>query len=132
MIEMVNEKRVEAGLPPLKANVELREAAAIRSVEIVELWGHVRPDGTDLTDLLAELEFRWTACTENICMGPVYNDNRQGAPVAAFDALWNSQGHKANMMSKYTTDIAIAIYYCYNEAAEQDYVYVAQIFAKPW
>ena len=115
MIEMVNEKRVEAGLPPLKANVELREAAAIRSVEISELWGHDRPDGTKLSDLLTELEFRWSACAENICMGPVLNGDRESATVAAFNALWNSPGHRGNMMSKYPTDIAIAIYYCYSE-----------------
>ena len=130
MIEMVNNARAEAGVAPLKANVELRQASIIRAEEISTVWGHTRPDGTNSYTALMPFDIEWWYYGENIARGHIYYDNYDYIQDI-FRALMLSEGHRNNILKSNYTDIAIAIYYRFDPATEWTEVYVAQTFIKP-
>ncbi len=110
VIRLVNVERKKQGLPELKKNVTLCNAANVRANEIIGFFSHTRPDGTSCFSVLSQFNITNGWAGENIAWG-------QRTPEQVVTAWMNSQGHRENILSPYFTDIGIgAVYFggCYH------------------
>lgn len=114
----VNIERENAGVSPLTLDDKLCQAADIRAAELLELFSHTRPDGTDCFTVLDEVDFSSSICGENIAAG------RKTAKETVNDWM-NSPGHKANILNPSYSVMGAARAY----SANTDYGYYwAQLF----
>ena len=96
--DIVNAKRLEAGLNALTWNTGLEQASAVRAVEAAQSFSHTRPDGSDWWTVNSNLMYG-----ENLAKGYASAD-------AAVTAWLNSPTHKANIMDVEFVSGAIAIH----------------------
>lgn len=96
-LELVNLQREAYGLPVLAWNDELASAAQVRATEIVTVFSHTRPNGTDWWTVNGELMYG-----ENLAKG--YN-----TAEACVNAWMNSPTHRDNILTDFTT-CGIAIF----------------------
>lgn len=98
VLKIVNDKRKEKGLNPVKMDKSLLDTAMIRAEEQAVLFSHTRPDGgicfTVNDDMLAE----------NIAIG-------NNTPASVMTSWMNSAGHKANILTGEFNSIGIGCYY---------------------
>lgn len=85
VIGQVNQEREKVGLSPLRVNPELTSAACIRAREIVEIFSHTRPDGSEWSTVSA------AAYGENIAKG-------QSTADRVMASWMSSEGHRANIL----------------------------------
>ena len=112
---LVNEARKENGIPALTYNKEIQDAADLRAKEASESFSHTRPDGSSCHDVI-ELEYYATG--ENLLMA-----DKEIATAENMMKTWmNSEGHRANILLKDFTEMAIGIY------EKDNIVYATQIF----
>ncbi len=92
MLELVNEERVQVGLPPLELDPELTMVARRHSVDMLArgYFAHVSPDGDDPFDRMGEAGLTYLAAGENLAMAP-------SLPLA-HNGLMNSPDHRANIL----------------------------------
>ena len=69
MRTLINQERVTNGLSPLSTSTELNSAAIVRANEIVNTFGHVRPDGSNFNTVLDQNNITYLAAGENIAAG---------------------------------------------------------------
>ena len=100
----MNEKRVAAGLKPLTMDNTLLDVARYKSNHMIQYnyFSHTNPDGTNWTNWLKTLGYKYTATAENIA----YNSYD---PVELFNQWWNSSGHRQNMMNPNYTKVGIGL-----------------------
>lgn len=112
---LVNEARKEKGIPALTYNKEIQGAADLRAKEASESFSHTRPDGSSCHDVI-ELEYYATG--ENLLMA-----DKEVATAENMMKTWmNSEGHRANILLKDFTEMAIGIY------EKDNIIYATQIF----
>lgn len=102
VIRLVNVERAKEDLAPLGTYESLTKAAQIRAPELVTLFSHDRPDGTECFTALDETGASRNAYTmgENIAAG--------SATAAGVVEQWmNSPGHRANIMNPDFTHIGV-------------------------
>jgi uncharacterized protein YkwD len=106
ILELMNAKRVEAGLKPLTLDNTLRSVARYKSNNMIQnnFFDHTNPDGTKWTNWLQALGYSYTTTGENIA----YNTYDA---VELFTQWWNSPGHRANMMNASYTKVGIGVVY---------------------
>lgn len=93
MTTLINRERAAVGAPPLTCRTDLQQYADIRADEIVELFSHTRPDGTECFTVFEELgHHHFWAMGENIAYG-------QRLVEAVMQAWMDSEGHRANILS---------------------------------
>lgn len=92
---LVNEARAANGLDALEYDYTLAEAAGKRAQELVELFDHVRPDGTFCYTVLDEFGIEYWGVGENIASGFTTADS-------VMNAWLNSPGHYMNIMGDYS------------------------------
>ena len=99
LLNLINEKRAEAGVAPLSLNDSMNKAARIRAGELAQKYCHYRPPTFEEkkenkgTRALLDVGLTYTAAAENIAQG-------QGSVSEVFDNWMNSgKGHKDNMLS---------------------------------
>ena len=104
ILELMNEKRVAAGLKPLTMDNTLLDVARYKSNHMIQYnyFSHTNPDGTNWTNWLKTLGYKYTATAENIA----YNSYD---PVELFNQWWNSSGHRQNMMNPNYTKVGIGL-----------------------
>lgn len=104
ILELMNEKRKEAGLQPLTIDNTLVKVARYKSNNMIQnnFFDHTNPDGTKWTNWLNDLGYKYTSSGENIA----YNTSD---PVELFNQWWNSPGHRANMMNSSYTKVGIGV-----------------------
>ena len=104
ILELMNEKRVAAGLKPLTMDNTLLDVARYKSNHMIQYnyFSHTNPDGTNWTNWLKTLGYKYTATAENIA----YNSYD---PVELFNQWWNSSGHRQNMMNPNYTKVGIGV-----------------------
>jgi uncharacterized protein YkwD len=104
ILQLMNGKRVEAGLQPLTLDNTLVQVARYKSDSMIQYnyFDHTNPDGTKYTDLLQTLGYTYTTAGENIA----YNTSDA---VELFTQWWNSPGHRANMMNASYTKVGIGV-----------------------
>ncbi|MBW6410554.1 CAP domain-containing protein [Clostridium weizhouense] len=106
ILELMNQKRVAAGLKPLSMDNTLLQVARYKSNHMIQYnyFDHINPDGTKWTNWLQAIGYKYTATAENIA----YNTYD---PVELFNQWWNSEGHRKNMMSPSYTKVGVGVIY---------------------
>jgi len=104
ILELMNAKRVEAGLKPLTIDNTLVQVARYKSDHMIQFnyFDHVTPQGTKYTNWLQAVGYTYTTAGENIA----YNTYDA---VELFTQWWNSPGHRANMMNSSYTKVGIGV-----------------------
>ena len=103
VVDLVNKEREAYGLSPLSQDLSVQAAAQIRSKEQTELFSHTRPNGNSCFTVLGENGISYKGAGENIAYG-------QKTPGEVVKAWMNSEGHRANILSKNFTDIGVGCY----------------------
>jgi uncharacterized protein YkwD len=123
LVQLTNSERSNAGLPVLRSNSRLMEAAQLHADQMARLGRleHVlsgsqypRPE-----DRLAAAHYEWSSYAENIAMG-------QSSAAAAMDSWMRSSGHRTNILSTSNTEIGIG--FARDSAGRPYYV---QVFGRP-
>jgi uncharacterized protein YkwD len=103
VLVLVNAERAKAGLPALTTNSQLSQAAMIRARELPRLFSHTRPNGTTCFTVFSETGVKFSTAGENIAQG---QRNAEGAMTS-----WmNSEGHRANILSRNFDAVGIGYY----------------------
>ncbi|MCS7092647.1 MAG: CAP domain-containing protein, partial [Patescibacteria group bacterium] len=104
VISISNQKRVANGLPELKNNPLLAEAARKKGEHMLanDYWAHVAPDGTQPWYFFNLVGYNYKYAGENLA--------RDFAnAVSAVDAWMASPSHKENLLSPKYTEIGVAV-----------------------
>ena len=123
VIRLTNEERAKAGLPALKVNDKLMQAAAIRAEELTEKFSHTRPNGTDTSTVCNETGIELTArviFAENIVKSTVWSSD---VAVNNMQAWMNSEGHRNQILRTDLSEIGVAY-----AIASDGTVFCAQLF----
>ena len=104
VIEQMNVYRAESGLPPLRANERLNEAARdrMRHMEEEAYWDHTSPDGMKPFVWLRVRAYDYQMAGENLASG----FETTGLLVSSW---MESPGHRANILSDSYEECGIAI-----------------------
>ncbi len=97
MLDLINQARMEAGVPPLITTPELMQSAQAHSRDMScrNYFSHNNLDGETPFDRMEEAGYPMVYAAENIYAGQgVYN-----SPEKAVKAWLNSPGHRVNMLS---------------------------------
>lgn len=128
ILALVNQARSSNGLPALKVNSQLSEAAWQHSKDMGcnDFISHNGSDGTSWYDRVRALGFaNYNSARENIYAGNVpFGADPQGT----FNWWMNSQIHRENILFATTTDIGIAV--AYNPTTQ--YAYYTLVVARAW
>lgn len=103
ILTLVNNERRARGLKELQLDKTLTQAANIRAKEIVELFSHTRPDGSDCFTVVQQLNYPYLALGENIAAGYTSSSS-------VMDAWMNSKGHRENILTSYYGKIGVGYY----------------------
>ena len=98
VLDIVNTRRAEAGLPGLVWNEALAQSAGIRAPEIVINWSHTRPDGSPWYTAGAQLQMG-----ENLAYGQTSADQVMNEWMA-------SSSHAENILRTEYTQIGVSCY----------------------
>ncbi len=120
VFNIVNDLRVQNGVPKLKWDPTAYTAAKTRVKEIVTYWGHNRPDGTHCYSVYGQGEnptHIFSHIGENIASG-------QHSAKDVVDSWMASASHRKNILNPEFDNIAIAFY----EADDSYHYYWVQEF----
>ena len=120
VLDLVNAERAKEGLSPLALDPAAGSAAQVRARETVDLFEHVRPNGTQCFTALDEAGATYRMAGENIACG-------QPTPEAVVDAWMHSEGHRANIMKPEFTHMGLGCCELSNDP-NRYYIYWAQLF----
>ncbi|MBR3036521.1 MAG: hypothetical protein IKI54_04440 [Lachnospiraceae bacterium] len=120
VLDLVNAERAKEGLSPLALDPAAGSAAQVRARETVDLFEHVRPNGTQCFTALDEAGATYRMAGENIACG-------QPTPEAVVDAWMHSEGHRANIMKPEFTHMGLGCCELSNDP-QHYYIYWAQLF----
>ena len=114
-LRLTNAARKKAGLPEVKLNQKLCDAAYIRAGELKQNYdnGHTRPNGTRWTTALADQGYIHQIAAENYLRIP----NSGVDPERAMELWMSSQIHKENILREGVEDVGFGFVqdgiYCY-------------------
>ena len=115
VVSLVNQERAKQGLQALQAIPALNNAGTKRSQELVTLFSHTRPDGSNCATVLNELGVTWKTSGENIAYG-------YATPEDVMTGWMNSSGHRANILNANFDSIGIGV------VSENGVLYWTQVF----
>lgn len=120
VIQLTNQARQEAGLPPLQANPALTSAAQSHASDMAinDYFSHTSQDGSTLVDRVSAAGYSWSALGENISRG-------RGDADAVMQGWMNSPGHRSNILNPEFQEIGVG----YAEASSGPYW--VQVFGRP-
>ncbi|MFZ5822981.1 MAG: CAP domain-containing protein [Bacillota bacterium] len=103
MLDLVNRERANAGLAPLKADLELTRVARLKSQDMInrDYFSHQSPTYGSPFDMIKRFGISYRTAGENIA--------GNGSVSGAHTSLMNSPGHRANILSTKYTHIGIGI-----------------------
>jgi uncharacterized protein YkwD len=103
MVVLLNGARAEAGLPPVKADPELRAVALAHSQEMAagHFFGHVSPTTGTVADRVRRAGVLTSILGENVSQGDSAESAHQG--------LMDSPGHRATMLDPRFTEVGIGV-----------------------
>jgi uncharacterized YkwD family protein len=102
VVELVNVERQKAGLPALKMDAAISNAARAKSKDMAvnNYFAHQSPTYGSAGDMLRQFGISWRAWGENIAAG-------QSTPEIVVNAWMNSPGHRANILSSNFNKIGV-------------------------
>ena len=94
MVNLINQARANAGLPPLKVSSQLTNAARAKSRDMIDknYFSHTSPTYGSFTNLLDRYGVSYRSAAENLAM------NSNGSVTGAHDMLMGSPGHRTNIL----------------------------------
>ncbi len=103
MLDLVNQERHTAGLPPLQADPELTEVARKHSADMFArgYFAHDTPDGLSPFDRMRDANVRFLTAGENLALAPTLQ--------IAHTGLMNSPGHRANILRREFGRVGIGV-----------------------
>ena len=103
MVNLINSERKKQGLPALQADLELSRVARIKSQDMVahNYFSHESPTYGSPFTMLNNFGISYTSAGENIACN--------ASVQAAHQAFMNSEGHRANILSKSYTRVGVGI-----------------------
>ena len=121
VINLTNQKRVEAGLPALEYSAPLTQAAKAKGEHMIaqDYWAHVAPDGTDPWSFFLNSGYKYRYAGENLARDFTN-------PSSAVDAWMASPSHRENMLSGKYKEIGIAV--VEGDLAGTDTTLIVQLF----
>lgn len=101
--ELVNKERKAQGVTELTWSNELAGVARghARDMWMRKYFGHVSPDGKDVSDRLLANKIKYSLAGENLALAPTV--------ATAHKGLMNSEGHRENILSKRYNKIGIGV-----------------------
>lgn len=104
VVQLTNQKRVEAGLNPLEENPVLSQAALAKGTDMInkDYWAHVAPDGTQPWTFFINHGYRYRYAGENLARD-------FSNPSSAVEAWMASPSHRENMLSAKYREIGIGV-----------------------
>jgi uncharacterized YkwD family protein len=102
VVELVNVERQKAGLPALKMDAAISNAARAKSKDMAvnNYFAHQSPTYGSAGDMLRQFGISWRAWGENIAAG-------QSTPEIVVNAWMNSPGQRANILSSNFNKIGV-------------------------
>lgn len=104
MLDLINEARENAGLPPAQANDALHAMAQVRAQEIMVSFSHERPNGTKV-DLMHEIGIT----PQNYCAENILSGTDVSTPQSMMNCFMNSEPHRAWILSEEVNAVGVAI-----------------------
>lgn len=104
MLDLINEARETAGLPPAQANDVLHAMAQVRAQEIMVSFSHERPNGTKV-DLMREVGIT----PQNYCAENILSGTDVSTPQSMMNCFMNSEPHRAWILSEEVNAVGVAI-----------------------
>ncbi len=103
MLELVNQERASAGVPPLALHQKLSEVARMKSDDMAKLnyFAHQSPTYGSPFEMMRSFGISYTMAGENLALA--------GSVDRAHSALMNSSGHRANILNANYTHIGIGM-----------------------
>ena len=101
VLNLVNAERANLGIAPLRLADDLQEEAAIRAQEIVEVFSHTRPDGSDCFTVMKN---RGRTCGENIAAG-------HASASETVEQWMDSEGHRENILNPAFHELGVGYAY---------------------
>lgn len=104
VIELSNQKRLEAGLSELRTNPLLTQAAAAKGADMLAkgYWAHVSPDGTEPWSFFKAAGYTYRYAGENLARD-------FSSPSDAVNAWMASPSHRDNLLSDRYNEIGVAV-----------------------
>ena len=121
VIRLCNVERSRQGLPALTKNWEVSRVARMKSQDMInkKYFAHESPTYGSPFKMLESFGIRFSAAAENIAQG-------QRTAQEVVNSWMNSPGHKANILSRNTTQIGVGAAKSANGT-----LYWTQMFIKP-
>ena len=91
VLRLCNIERAKENLPAFSTIGTLQACCDVREKEIITLFSHTRPDGTDFSTVIPS-SYQWEIISENIASG-------QPTPEVVVESWMNSPGHRANILN---------------------------------
>lgn len=104
MLDLINDARENAGLPPAQTNDALHEMAQVRAQEIMVSFSHERPNGTKV-DLMREVGIT----PQNYCAENILSGTDVSTPQSMMNCFMNSEPHRAWILSEEVNAVGVAI-----------------------
>lgn len=103
MLDLVNQERARAGVPPLTLHTELSKVARLKSQDMVDnnYFAHQSPTYGSPFEMMRSFGISYTRAGENLALAPTVD--------RAHTALMNSSGHRANILNAGYTHIGIGM-----------------------
>lgn len=104
LLDLTNKQRAENGLPELKINSQLNQAAMRKAEHMIEndYWAHNSPDGTTPWIFIKDAGYDYVYAGENLARG----FNNANDAVSAWMA---SPDHRANILSPNYEDVGYSV-----------------------
>lgn len=105
VLSETNRHRATASLPSLTINAKLTQAAQAKLTDMFthQYFEHVSPQGKGPADVVTTAGYAYLRVGENLALGNFANG------TVLVQAWMDSPGHRANILSKYSTEIGIAV-----------------------
>ena len=108
LVWYMNQARIEAGLPAMEFDGTLAEVAGVRADDLAErdYFSHYGPDGSSAFSELSARAVGYALTGENLARNN-YPDSE--SLKVAFEALMNSEGHRANILEPRFTKVGVSV-----------------------
>ncbi len=105
LVNLINQARANAGLPPLQVSSQLTNAARAKSRDMIDknYFSHTSPTYGSFTDLLRHFGISYRSAAENLAM------NSNGSVTGAHDMLMASPGHRTNILGGSYSHVGVGI-----------------------
>lgn len=125
VIELTNQKRLEAGVGNLVYNPQLTAAARTKGEHMLaqDYWAHVAPDGTQPWKFFTDVGYVYRYAGENLARD--FSD-----PTSTVEAWMASPSHRENLLSAKYKDIGIAV--VEGDLGGVETTLVVQLFGSPY